>query len=725
MMRIVLLVFIVVCGNMSAQSLFPKNPFTDVIAVHYADSMTRAKLKELTLEEKCKEIAGPKNFVALNMKTLFAGKGMAITPIGGNSKSGIPSVYFTDGPRGVIVGKDKTGFPVPMARAATWNVALEQKIGMAIADEVREEGAGLIGTPCMNLLRHPANGRAQEVFGEDPYLVGQMALHLMQGIQSRGVMATAKHFALNSLENSRYTVNVKIDERTLQEVYLPHFKLCIDNGVASVMSAYNKVNGQYCGENNHLLNDVLRKQWGFRGFVHSDWEKGVYSTAPSIKAGMNVEMMIPKFYKYSVVNKAIQSGDLTLAQIDSLIYPTLFTKFLFDYQQHHIRIKDASDHRKLAYQAAAESAVLLKNENHFLPLQHDKVKTIAIVGSLLESQNEGDHGSSYVRNKHYTSLLTAFTTYAKENHITLLHDDGRNVKRLQSICKKADVVVVIAGYRFDEEGEYVSRTGKPRKDPYKRPYGVFGTIGVGGDRPSLSLKQRDIDLLNNVTRITKSVVVNLIGGSAITMEEWKDKVPAIMMNWYYGCEGAKTIPQLLFGEINPSGKLPFTIPVSEKDLPDFPLKADSITYGYYHGYTLLDKKQIKPAFPFGFGLNYADIEIGEGKVTNRFQLHEADTIHIECEVTNTSDISGIEVVQLYIGCENTQVDHPIKLLRSFMKLEFRSKESMFAFFRLPVKELAYYDEKTKSWKVAKGDYKAWVTNSSDVSNTNPITFSIR
>ena len=162
-----------------------------------------------------------------------------------------------------------------------------------------------------------------------------------------------------------------------------------------------------------------------------------------------------------------------------------------------------------------------------------------------------------------------------------------------------------------------------------------------------------------------------------------------------------------------------------KDLPDFPLKADSITYGYYHGYTLLDKKQIKPAFPFGFGLNYADIEIGEGKVTNRFQLHEDDTIHIECKVTNTSDISGTEVVQLYIGCEDKQVDHPIKVLRSFMKLEFRSKESMFAFFKLPVKELAYYDEKTQSWKVAKGDYKAWVTNSSDVSNTKPITFSIR
>jgi beta-glucosidase len=725
MMRIVLLLFIVVCGKVSAQSSFPTNPFTDAVAVHYADSMTRLKLQELSLEEKCKEMAGPKNFVALNMKTLFTGKGMAITPIGGNSKRGIPSIYFTDGPRGVIVGKNKTGFPVPMARAATWNVELEQKIGMAIADEVRVEEAGLIGTPCMNILRHPANGRAQEGFGEDPHLVGQMALHLMQGIQSRGVMATAKHFALNSLENSRYTVNVKIDERTLQEVYLPHFKLCIDNGVASVMSAYNKVNGQYCGENNHLLNDVLRKQWGFRGFVHSDWEKGVYSTAPSIRAGMNVEMMIPKFYKYSVVNRAIQTGALRLSQIDSLIYPTMFTKFLFDYLQHRVKLTNTTNHKQLAYQAAAESAVLLKNENHFLPLQHDKVKTIAIVGSLLESQNEGDHGSSYVRNKHYTSLLAAFTAYANANHIILLHDDGRNVKRLQSICKKADVVVVIAGYRFDEEGEYVSRTGKPRKDPYKRPYGVFGTIGVGGDRPSLSLKQRDIALLNNVTSVTKNVVVNLIGGSAITMEEWKEKVPAIMMNWYYGCEGAKTIPQLLFGEINPSGKLPFTIPVSEKDLPDFPLKADSITYGYYHGYTLLDKMQIKPAFSFGFGLNYADFQISNVRLLNPSSMLQGDTLVLECTIANNGSVKGAEVLQLYVGSEDKHVDHPVKLLRSFVKSNLGANESSAVTFRVPIKQLAYYDVETKSWVVAKGEYNAWITNSSDVSHVKAIPFSIR
>ncbi len=724
-MRIVLLLSIFVIGKLCAQSTFPTNPFADPLAVRYADSMTRAKLSELTLEEKCNEMAGPKNFVALNMKTLFAGKGMAITPIGGNKAKGIPAVYFTDGPRGVIVGKNKTGFPVPMARAATWNVALEQKIGMVIADEVRAEGAGLLGTPCMNILRHPANGRAQEGFGEDPHLVGQMALHLMQGIQSRGVMATAKHFALNSLENSRYTLNVKIDERSLQEVYLPHFKLCIDNGVATVMSAYNKVNGIYCGENDYLLNDVMRKQWGFRGFVHSDWEKGVYSTAPSIRAGMNVEMMIPKFYKYSVVNKSIQAGALRLAQIDSLIYPTLFTKFLFDYQQQRIQLKETSNHRQLAYQAAAESAVLLKNENQFLPIQNSKVKTIAIVGSLLDSQNEGDHGSSYVQNKHYTSLLEAFTEFAFAHQITLLHDDGKNTKRLHAVCRKADVVVVIAGYRYDEEGEYVSRKGKPRKDPYKRPYGVFGKIGVGGDRPSLSLKQRDLELLENVTSVTKNVVVNLIGGSAITMEEWKDKVPAIMMNWYYGCEGAKTLPQLLFGEINPSGKLPFTIPVSEKDLPAFPLKADSITYGYYHGYTLLDKHHISPAFPFGYGLNYSRFQIGEGTLMSNGPLNEGDTLVIECAVSNTSYRTGAEVLQVYIGSKDVAIDHPIKLLRAFEKIELQPNQSSLATFKIPVKQLAYYAVDAKGWKVAKGDYRAWVANSSDVSNTKPIAFSIR
>lgn len=695
-----------------SQSVINGNPFKNAEAVAYANSKTNAILPQLSLKEKVGQMNTQGRFFSKAAGALLFGKGLPLMQIGANKKHQIPGAAFTDGPRGVG-RKHHTNFPCAMARAASWDVELEERIGQAMAEDAVHTGANLIGTPCMNILYNPLNGRAQEAYGEDPYLTGFMACALSKGIQSRGVMATAKHYALNSIENSRFTVNVKVDKRTLHEVYLPHFKMLIDEGVATVMSAYNKVNGKYCGDNEALLNDILRKQWGFKGFVHSDWILGTRSTVDAVKAGMNVEMPNPVFYSLRNIKKAIKEGKLTEGDIDSLIRPTLFTKFLFEYFQKQ-RPKPTGDYKPqtaLALEAAQESAVLLKNENNFLPLDVSKIKTIALVGYLSDKENDGDRGSSYVRSKYVTTPLQAFKEYCAAKGITLLHSNGRDASELKDVCQRADVVVVVSGIYQDDEGEYMTLKSEPKTPDMKTKY-IFGLrMHGGGDRTSLKLRAEDIDVIRTASVANPKTAVMLVGGSAITMEEWKEKVPAIMMNWYHGMEGAHAMPQLLFGEVSPSGKLPFTIPVHESDLPEKPFAPDSITYGCYHGYTLLDKQKVKAAFPFGYGLSYTAFEIGEPQI-EKTDLSETDSIQVKVVVKNTGKRAGKEVVQVYVGCNNSKVDRPVKVLRAFKKVDLLYNEQKEITLSVPISSLAFYNEQTDKWEVEKTDYTVYVGNSS-------------
>lgn len=708
-----------------AQSVPNGNPFKDAAAVAYATQQTDSVLKQLTLKEKVGQMNTTGHFFAKAAAALLSGKGLPLMSIGENKKHNIPGATFTDGPRGVV-RKGHTNFPCALARAATWNTDLEQRIGEIMAIDALHTGADLVGAPCMNILYSPLNGRAQEAYGEDPWLTGKMATALVYGIQKYGVIATAKHYALNSIENARFTVDVKVDKRTLHEVYLPHFKMVVDEGIGSIMSAYNKVNGLYCSDNAELLNNILRKQWQFKGFVHSDWILGTRSTAAAIKAGMNVEMPNPVYYSYSKIKKAIAQGEIAEADIDNVVRPTLFTKYLFQYIRKQVGDPVPVNYKPnedLAYQAAEESAVLLKNENQLLPLAADSIKTIALVGYLSDKPNDGDRGSSFVRSDYVLTPLQAFTEYCGAANIKLLHASGKDVEELKAVCAKADAVVVVAGISFEDEGEFMTMRSEPKKPGLKSKYLSGLRVQGGGDRETLSISQRDIQTIETAVAANPKTTVMLSGGSAITMEEWKHKVPAILMTWYHGMEGAYAMPKLLFGDANPSGKLPFTIPVKESDLPEKPFAPDSITYGYYHGYTLLDKKNTKPAFPFGYGLSYTTFEIGAPKIQQN-EIHEGDSLEVKVLVKNTGKRAGSEVIQLYVGCNNSKVDRPVKLLRAFAKVPLLYNEQLEITLKVPVQSLAYFDTATDSWVVEKANYTAYVGNSSDAGALQSVSFSI-
>jgi beta-glucosidase len=701
-----------------ATKVFGQNPFLDRQAAAFADSLTKMALSELTLTEKIRQMAGPRSFYLRAASSMLSGKGICVTPIGKNRKRGIPAAWFTDGPRGIIHGK-QTAFPVSIARAATWNPELERAIGEALGAEARGVGATLLGTPCMNILRHPSNGRAQESFGEDPFLTGRMALALAQGIQEKGVMACAKHFALNSVEDTRYFLDVRIDKRSLHEVYLPHFNYLAENGVASIMSAYNKVNGTYCGENAYLLDTVLRRQWGFRGFVHSDWDLGTRSTVPAIRAGMNVEMMVPRFYKERRVRQALAEGKITEAEIDRLIYPTLFTKWLFQSKypitkkrekvSREMRLK----HRELALKAAEEGLVLLKNEGKLLPIspmKSEKRTKIVLTGFLIDRKNDGDHGSSYARPPYVITPKKAFNESAKELGYDLVVVSPKRKNKLHRELLDADYAVVIAGYYHHEEGEYISRSGEAKKSTQK-PSAVFMGYGGGGDRHPLTLKKRDEELIQAVTAVHSNVIVQVISGSAVIMESWKERVPAIMWSGYHGMEGARVLPRVLFGEVIPSGKLPFSIPYSEKDLPHFPVHSDTVTYGYYHGYTLLDKLERQAAFPFGFGLSYGKLVLNDIR-TDKESYAEEDTIRVVCDVKNSGSVKGFEVIQVYVEKLDSQTERHRKVLRGFKKVWLEPNETARVSIPVLVSELKIYNPEEERWFLEKGKYRLWVGRSS-------------
>jgi len=668
-------------------------------------------LSQMTLKEKVNELSGE------GIKKLIFGiltKGHLL-PIhaGGCKRLGIPPMSFTDGPRGVGTAT-ATNFPVTMARGASWDVDLERRIGEVMGIESRCASANYSGAVCINLLRHPSWGRAQESYGEDPWLLGEMGAALVSGIQRHNVMACLKHFALNSIENSRFLVNVAIDERTLHEVYLPHFKKCIDAGAASVMSAYNKVRGEYCGENKYLLTDILRKDWDFKGFITSDWFWGLRNTLKGIKAGMNIEMPRGKYYKYRRIKELLDEGKITNDDIDNLILPIIRTKLEWasrkDPMTYSKNLIASDSHINLAREAAEKSVVLLKNDNAILPLKQDAIKRLAIVGSVAKTQNDGDKASSKVKSPYVVTPFEGLKNYLG-NSAELLYANENNVEEIKHISNIADAVIIVAGFKFTEEGEYVHLLGK-RGGPGNPP--LLAKLGLmsKGDRIPLSLHERDLKVIEAVTSVTDKAIVCLVGGSAITMEGWKEKVSAILMTFYNGMEGGNALARILFGEVNPSGKLPFTIPQDEADLPYFDAYADKITYEYYHGYTLFDKFKKSSTFPFGYGLSYTNFFHSDLEVLTPVVPAQNGMVMASLDVENCGSAAGEEVIQLYIGFSQSRIDRPVKLLRGFKKIPLLPNEKKTIIFDVKTEDLAYYDTETKSWEVEIMEYELYAGGSS-------------
>ena len=659
------------------------------------DEVVNKALNMMTLKEKVATMTGHYFYLLLIKDRKF---GIRPYPGGGVERLGLPPFLFTDGPRGVII-TGSTCFPVSMARGASWDVSLEERVGDVIGKECRAHGANLFGGVCINLLRHPGWGRAQETYGEESFHIGEFGAALVRGVQKHNVMATAKHYAANSIEYSRFKVDVQISERTLREVYLPHFKRCIEEGCATVMSAYNKVRGEYCGHNSYLLRDILKGEWDFKGFVHSDWMNGLKNTIKGITGGLDVEMPRAKYYGRKL-EKAINSGKVSIDLVDDSVRRILSTVLKFntkeDPQNYGAELIGCDDHVKLAREAAEKSMVLLKNQGKILPFNTNKMESLAVIGPLADKKNTGDHGSSNVRQKNIITPLQGIKNSIGEK-TKVIYNDGTDIDVAQQISQSADSVVVVVGYTYKDEGEYIPRISR----------------GLG-DRTNLGLKEDDVKLINAVAKVNEKCVVVLVGGSAILMEEWKEKVPSIVMAWYSGMEGGNALADILFGKVNPSGKLPFTIPKDPAQLPYFDVHVDEIEYGYYHGYTLMEKEKIEPSFPFGFGLSYTEYSYKNIRVES-----DKEKIIASVDIVNVGDMAGEEIVQLYVGFENSSLDRPIKLLRGFKRVELNPKETKSVSIEVKKKDLSWYNSENNTWEIENITYTIYIGASS--SNKDLLT----
>ncbi len=652
------------------------------------DVVVNRALDLMTLKEKVATMSGNHFYLLLLKDHKF---GVRAYPGGGVKRLNIPPFLFTDGPKGVSM-PGSTCFPVPMARGASWDILLEEKLGEVIGKEARAHGANLFGGVCINLLRHPAWGRAQETFGEDPFHMGEFGAAVIRGVQKHNVMATAKHYAANSIEFSRFKVDVQISERTLREVYLPHFKRCIEDGCATIMSAYNKLRGEYCGHNSYLLREILKGEWGFDGFIHSDWMNGLRDTTKGILGGLDVEMPRAKYYGKKL-EKAVKLGKVPLSLVDDSVRRILRTTLKFttreDTQNYDSDLIGCEDHVLIAREVAEKSMVLLKNQDNLLPLNIDEINTLALLGPLSDKKNTGDHGSSHVRQKNIITPLQGIKN-SVGNKINVIHNEGYDIDVAQQIAQSVDAVVLIVGYTSKDEGEYIPHISK----------------GLG-DRSNLGLKEDDIKLIDAVAKVNKKCVVVLVGGSAIIMEEWKEKVSSILMAWYSGMEGGHALANILFGKVNPSGKLPITIPKDPAHLPYFKIDIDEIEYGYYHGYTLMEKENIEPAFPFGFGLSYTEYTYENIKVEST----EEKIIGI-VDISNVGAVAGEEIVELYVGFEDSSVDRPIKLLRGFKRVPLEPNETKTVSTEVKKKDLAWYNPDNNAWEVENIEYTIYIGASS-------------
>lgn len=630
-----------------------------------AERHARALIEQLTRDELLGLLDGDAPFWRGTLR--YAREGYGRTPqVGGEVvRLGIPGLRFTDGPRGVTLGSS-TCFPVAMARGAAWDVELEREIGVAMGREARAQGANCVGAPCINLLRHPAWGRAQETYGEDPVHVGALGAAFTRGVQENA-MACVKHFALNSIENARFQVDVQIDDDVLHDVYLPHFKDAIDAGARVVMSAYNAVNGVYCGDSKALLTDVLRDEWQFTGFVVSDWIWGLRAPVSSVRAGLDIEMPFRQ-QRAATLPAALARGELSQVDIERAAIRIVATQLA-----HEAAIGPMDDvevagdaHRSLARRAAARSVTLLRNEG-VLPLQG--ARTIAVLGSLATRPNLGDPGSS---NVHPPSVMT-IAGGLRAAGITVTSDPAT-----------ADAAVVVVGYRAVDEGEHMLATDQAALAllPWPLSSELVGR-GLrwlarryqgrvhGGDRASLSLRPEDEALIRRVASANPRTIVLVVAGSAVIAHA---DVPALAMVWYPGMEGGHAIADVLLGRAEPGGRLPFAVPATPEHLPHFDRDARTIRYDRWHGYRKLARDGHAPAFPFGFGLTYTTFSLA-----NLAIIDDAATV----EVTNTGSRAGSCVVQLY-----ATIDHEPRQLVGFTRVELAAGTTAIATVQLRVATLS-------------------------------------
>jgi beta-glucosidase len=649
----------------------------------------KAIVQKMTLEEKA---------------LLLSGKGWWQTyPI---ERVGIPSIFMTDGPHGLrkslIPGLGKavpaTCFPTASALASSWDTDLINEVGKKLAQESKANDVQILLGPGINMKRSPLGGRNFEYFSEDPYLAGKLAAAYIKGVQSLGVGTSLKHFAVNNQEFERMANDSILDERTMREIYLPAFEIAVKESQPwSVMSSYNLVNGTYASENKYLLEDILRGEWGFEGFVVSDWG-AVNNRVKGLVAGNNLEMLGSGEYNRNKIIAAAKSGEIPQARLDEMVAGLLAMILKGDANRDKNAKYSVDEHHEFARRVAGESIVLLKNENTILPLDTAKNKKIAIVGKFAKTPRYQGALSSQVNP---TKISNAFDELSKivGKDVTLTYAEAYDMEgetteaklsEAKNTAKNSDLTIVFAGLPDKYESE-------------------------GFDRESMSMPESHLELIKMVNEVQTNAVVVLMNGSAIEMP-WKNNVKAIVEAWLTGQAGGGAIADVLTGRVNPSGKLQETFPVRLEDTPtylDFPGKNGRAFYGegIYIGYRYYDKKNIEPLFPFGFGLSYTTFAYSD-LMLDKNSMTESDELSVSLKVKNTGKVAGKEIVQLYVHKENAVISRPEKELRAFAKVDLKPGEEKTVSFKLSKRDFAFYDVDLKDWKVNSGKYEILAGSSS-------------
>jgi beta-glucosidase len=640
-----------------------------------------ALLAQMTLEEKIELIGGTKNFFT--------------RPI---SRLGIPSLKMSDGPLGVHDYGPTTAYAAGIALAASWDSDLARRVGTSMGRDARARGVNIVLAPGLNIYRAPMNGRNFEYFGEDPYLASRMAVSVVEGMQSQGVIATVKHFVANNMEYDRNHVDAVIDERTLREIYLPAFEAAVREAhVGAVMDAYNLVNGQHMTQNAHLNIDILKKEWGFDGILMSDWG-ATYDGVAAANAGLDLEMPSARHMTRANLLPAIQEGKVTVATIDDKVRCILRKAIqpgFFDREQKDPNIPlDDPQSAEVAREEARGSMVLLKNEGNLLPLDKSKLKTIAVLGPDAYPAVIGGGGSSQTEPFHQVSFLEGVANYLGPG-VKVLHPSvsPKNVldPQAKSAVAAADAVVLCVGFSPDTEGEGADRT-------FALPDGQDG-------------------LIRQVASLNKNVVVVITAGGNVDMTGWLDRVPAVLHAWYPGQEGGPAVADLLFGDFSPSGKLPASFERRWEDNPVFHSYYEQagkrVVYseGIFLGYRYYDHATTKPLFPFGFGLSYARFRYSRLRISPR-QGASPDSVTVSFDVKNVGHRAGAEVVELYVGDSHASVPRPVKELKGFAKVFLQPGEQKEVTLTLNRRSLSYFDVKNNRWTADPGDFSILVGSSS-------------
>ena len=707
-----------VFGTLRAQNQPPQNRPVQEPSPLYLDTnqpidkRVEDLLGRMTLEEKLSQIHGNSMFTTPAIPRL-----------------GIPVRWLTDGPQGVredvgpfdwrTAGHTDdyaTYMPALCSLASTWNLDLATAFGNVLGQESRKRGKDIILGPIADITRTPLCGRVYEYFGEDPFLNARMSVNYVRGVQTNDVAACIKHFAGNNQELGRATVNMDMDERTLREIYLPPFEAAIkEAGVWTVMGAYTKFRGEHCAYSDYLINKILKGEFGFQGLVMSDWG-GTYSTKEAVLGGLDLEMgtLIPgtekelpydEYYLATPFLAGIRNGDYSQSLLDDKVRRNLRVMFgthAFDTDTRKPGSLNTPAHQATALRVAEESIVLLKNQDNLLPLDASQIKSLAVIGENATRHHATGLFGAGVKTMHEITPLDGILQRAGTN-MNITYSAGYRsrggsanlIERAVTAARQADVAIVIAGFNHSRNLD-----------------------DEGWDRTNLHLPFGQGELIRQVARANPRTVVVLISGPAIDMDPWLGRAPAVLQAGYPGMEGGTAIARVLFGDVNPSGKLTCTYPKQLMDSPahalgTYPGTNGTLFYkeGLLVGYRWYDAKDIEPEFPFGFGLSYTTFEYSNLKLVSG-QDTNGPVVAAEFDIANTGARAGAEVAELYIHQDHPSLSRPLKELKGFTKISLKPGEKKTVSIPLGQRAFAYYNPAKAGWVSEAGDFKILVGSSS-------------